>query len=127
MSSLRTARRRALLQWSAAVVTAAALYALPVGLVAGSRLLVADLAVLVAAAVWLWSPLAVLAAAVLSGAGALVFFLSVGDSPPGAAAWVGALVLMLPAGAWGVRRGAAALAVLPCGWLVATAWVAAVR
>ena len=90
------------------------------------------LAVLVVAAVRLWSPLVVLAAALLGAVGAVAFVAvtTFGEtcgtsSLAQGVETAGGLALAVPLGAWGVRRGAHALWTLPAGWLVAAAWYVA--
>jgi hypothetical protein len=122
------------LTWGAAAVTAAALYAVPysvLGALLGSPAwvgaLVVDVAVLVVVALRRWSPLVVFGAALLSGVGfALAWAIAGGDG----STWLevaGALLLALPIGAWGVRRGAAALPAILVGWLAAGIWIAVVE
>src|SRR3954454_15207005 len=74
--------RSTVLQWSAAAVTAGALYGFPYALLAGIAgggawygLLVLDLLVLAAIAILLWSPLVVLTAAVVSAIFGGIFWL----------------------------------------------------
>lgn len=140
-ASLRPPRRSDLLAWSAAALTAAALLALPYAVVAvlaagdaagRLALLGASVAVLAVAAVRLWRPLAVLAAAVASGLGAVVFWFVVGaagtcgDSGTAVAVEAaGAAAIALALGAWGVRGGRRVFWALPLGWLLAGAWIAA--
>jgi hypothetical protein len=125
--------------WGAAAATAAALYALPWTILAtlDSTLsaawvapLVVDLGALLVVAVRRWSPLAVLAASLLSIGGAIVAWFLVaagetcGDSRTATVVgWVGAVPLALAVGTWGALRGRRALAAIPAGWLVAAAWV----
>ena len=125
--------------WGAAAVTAAALYALPplalAAVVGGAGRIVAlaaCLAVLVFAAVRLWSPLVVLGAALIGAVGAVAFAAAtaLGETcgTSGLAQGVevaGGLALAVPLGAWGVRRGAQVLWALPAGWLAAAAWYVA--
>ncbi|MES1247402.1 MAG: hypothetical protein ABUS54_06995 [Actinomycetota bacterium] len=129
------------MQWSAAAVTAAALYALPftlVGMVTSDEprwiaAFLANVLLLVATAVWRWSPLVVLAAVILSGVGAVVFLLVTsasdvcgGSHLAGTIEWAGGCALALPVGTWSVRRGAWALAAIPAGWVAGALWFAAV-
>lgn len=78
-----------------------------------------------------WSPLVVLAACVASAAGTLLFSFvtalarTCGDgTAANVVEWTGAVALLLGIGAWGVRRGAAALWALPAAWLLAAGWTA---
>ena len=94
-------------------------------------LLAADLLVLVAVAVFLWSPLVVLAAAVVSGILAGIFWLIVaasdtcGDSTAATVVeFAGGALLALAVGTWGVRRGPRALWAIPVGWVAAAVWIA---
>jgi hypothetical protein len=138
LSSLLAAPSSPRASWGAAAVTAAALYALPyavVAVLASGRwwyaALAVDLLVLLLAAVRLWSPLAVLVAALLGTAAALVAWFAIaaaetcGDSrAAGVVEWLGAALLALPLGAWGVRRGARVLWAVPLGWALAALWIA---
>jgi hypothetical protein len=141
-AGLRPPRRSDLVAWGAAALTAAALYALPYALLAslGSgaaarrlALLAACLAVLAVAAARLWSPLLVLAAAVLSGIAAVVFWFVVaaadtcGNSVAATAVELpGAATIALALGAWGVRGGRRVFWALPLGWILAGLWIAVV-
>jgi hypothetical protein len=124
-------------QWSAAAVTAVALYALPWTLVFaltadvwwGFPALAVDVAALGVVAWLRWSPLVVLGAALLSLGGSIVFvFITAagqicGDSGyADPVSWIGGVTLAVPLGALGVRRGPWALAAIPAGWAVAGAW-----
>src|SRR4051794_5058926 len=124
--------------WSAAVVTSAALYGFPYALVAGIGgggawylLLAFDLLVLAAVAVFLLSPLVVLAATVVSGIfGAIFWFIvaaadTCGDSGTATTVeFAGGMTIALAVGAWGVRRGPRALWAIPVGWVLAGLWIA---
>lgn len=125
--------------WGAAAITAAALYALPalalaVAIGGGWAIaaLAACLAVLVFAAVRLWSPLVVLAAAITGAVGAVGFVAvtSLGEACgtstlAHSVEIAGGIALAIPIGAWGVRRRAHVLWALPAGWLVAAGWYVA--
>jgi hypothetical protein len=89
-----------------------------------------DVAALVVIAWKRWSPSIVLAAAVLSCLCAVVYFFAVaaaetcGDSTlAGAVEWIGAVVIALAVGAWGVRGGMRFVWRFPLAWLVAAVWV----
>jgi hypothetical protein len=91
-----------------------------------------DLLVLVIVAVRRWSPLVVLGTALLSLVGYALAWAIAGSGDGGsslaaALELAGSLVLALPIGAWGVRRGAAALAAIPIGWVAAGIWIAIVE
>jgi hypothetical protein len=125
-------------EWAPAVVTTAALYGFPYALavaVGGGGawwlVLVADVLVLGAVAVLLWSPLVVLVAAVVSAVFGAIYLIGVasadtcGDSTTASVVeLVGAAAIMLAVGTWGVRRGPRALWALPVGWVLAGLWVA---
>src|SRR3954452_5510256 len=110
--------RSTALQWSAAVVTSAALYGFPYALVAGIDgggawylLLALDLLVLATVAVLLWSPLVVLVAAVVSAIfGAIFWFIVAAADTCGHSSaativeFAGGMTIALAVGAWGVRR-----------------------
>jgi hypothetical protein len=132
---LRSSR---IFSWGAAAGTAVALYGFPFALVAtrvphgrwAVGLLVLDLLVLVAVAIWLWSPLVVLGALVVTSIGAVVFWVGAvlsetcGHSSVAAVVEpVGALLLALPLATWGVRRGAHMLWAIPAGYLAAGLWI----
>ena len=87
------------------------------------------MAVLVVVALRLWSPLVVLGASLVSLAGAFAFFLitasadTCGSSTSAdVVSWIGGIVLALPVGAWGVRRGARVYVAIPAGWVAAALW-----
>jgi hypothetical protein len=128
-----------LFQWGAAAATAAALYALPWAILAALDTtlggewvtpLIVDLAALIVIAVRRWSPLVVLAVALLSIGAAIVawFVIAAGETCGDSRAatvveWVGAVPLALALGSWGALRGRRALAAIPAGWLLAGVWV----
>lgn len=123
-------------EWPPAVAAAAALYVFPYALGAALSgggawyvLLAADVLALAAVAVFLWSPLVVLAAAVVSGVFAAIFWVGAasadtcGNSTTAEIVELaGGAVLALAVGAWGVRRGPRALWAIPVGWMVAGVW-----
>jgi hypothetical protein len=124
-------------EWAPAVVTAAALYGFPWALLAVLDVgglwflaLAADLLVLAAVAIFLWSPLVVLVAAVVSAVFGAIYLLAVaaadtcGDSTAATVVELtGAVAIMLTVGTWGVRRGPRALWAIPAGWALAAVWV----
>jgi hypothetical protein len=130
------------LKWGVAVVVAAALFALPVlalnalevGTAGWFVAVATDLLILVLYAARKSSPLVVLAAVAVVGAGEAVFFVMViagntcgGSTTAGLVEWIGAAVIALALGAWGVLHGlhvfwAAPLALVCAGgWIVLTA------
>lgn len=125
-------------EWPPAAATALALfgfpYALEVSIGAGGAwyvLLTADVLVLAAVAVFLWSPLVVLAAAIVSAIFSAIALLgsaaanTCGDSTTATAVEVaGGALLALAIGTWGVRRGPRVLWSIPAGWIVYAVWVA---
>lgn len=123
--------------WTPAFVAALALYGLPyalLGTLTGGGLwwlpLVADVLLLAAVAIFLWSPLVVLAAAVVSAIFAgLVFVAASAASTCGTSTTAtvveiaGGALLALALGSWGVRRGPRVLWTIPVGWVVYGVWI----
>lgn len=123
--------------WAPAFVTALALYGFPYALAAAIGggggwyvLLAADVLVLAAVAVFLWSPLVVLAATVVSAIFGGIFWLIVavgntcGDSLAGTIVeFAGGIPIAIAVGTWGIRRGPRALWAVPVGWALAAIWI----
>lgn len=85
---------------------------------------------LIAVAVWLWTPLTVLAAGLLALACALLYFFGVaiaqtcGDSNiAGVVEWTGAALIAITIATWGVLGGAKFVWRFPLAWLAAAIWV----
>lgn len=124
--------------WTPAVAAAAALYVFPYALAVAFGgggawwvLLAADVLALAAVAIFLWSPLVVLVAAVVSAVFYAIYLLgdgsanTCGDSRAASVVeLVGTGAIVLIVGSWGVRRGPRALWAIPAGWVLAALWVA---
>ena len=123
-------------QWSAAVGTAAALYALPLVLFAAVfgrpwaiAVTAACVVVLVYAAIRLWSPLVTLALVVVAAVsvGIWWFVVTAGDAcgdsrTAGIVEGVGAIAVALALAAWQLPRGRAVFWALPAGAVLAGIW-----
>lgn len=127
-----------MIEWSAAALVAAALFALPVLVLSALEdsgavwfaALAADLCILVVHAWRTSSPLIVLAAALVVAVAAVAFYVVVllgqacGEGTAAAfAEWTGAAVIGLGLGAWGVLNGLRILWVTPFALVCAGGWI----
>jgi hypothetical protein len=126
-----------LTRWAPAVVTAVALYGFPWALAFAFGgggwwwvLLAADVLVLAAVAIFLWSPLVVLAAAIVSDVFWAIAVLGASSFDTCGTATTASVVeigggtlLALSIGTWGVRRGPRVLWAVPVGWIAYAVWI----
>ena len=140
MTSRLRPRRRTLIEWGAAALVAAALFALPVLVLgaledrgAGWLAGVAVAVVVLVVHAWRTSSLLVVLGALIGAGLATVAFYAIiiladtcGGTAAGIVEWSGAVVIALGLGAWGVLHGLRVLWATPLALVCAAAWIALV-